>query len=350
MKKILFTIFATAALLGCSEGDRGITPATPGAIAFGNVSTRVDSASEIEEFSVWATVSSITDGAVNPEVSYVPILENERVYRNPAGSDTWTYDNTEYWISNSWFHFFAAYPYNLGIEQIRQAANGQSYTGYFLEVTADGTADTQDILVATCIKDTTSEGMFDMANPPVVPVSFKHLLSKLKLTISQNTDIDPEFEYYITKITITGICDKGTYMVMPLNNQFFETIDTSGSTTISIEKDYEDAPICLREPFGNGRQSKPHKVFGDDGVMMIPQEIAVDAIEIKVDYLYDVNPDDEDLGTPKSKTGYIPAITWESNKSYHYNLSIANTSAITFDQPTIEPWGSPQTGGTIIIK
>ena len=301
--------------------------------------------------SAYGPRSAASRTTLNPEVSYVPILENERVYRNPAGSDTWTYDNTEYWISNSWFHFFAAYPYNVGFQQIRQAQNGQSYTGYFLEVTADGTADTQDILVATCIKDTTSEGMFDMANPPVVPVSFKHLLSKLKLTISQNTDIDSEFEYYITKITITGICNKGTYMVMPLNNQFFETIDTSGSTTtISIEKDYEDAPICLREDFGNGRQSKPHKVFGDDGVMMIPQEIAVDAIEIKVDYLYDVNPDDEDLGTPKSKTGYIPAITWESNKSYHYNLSIANTSAITFDQPTIEPWGSPQTGGTIIIK
>lgn len=312
------------------------------AIKFGRVSTRVDSASEIEEFSVWATVSSIG----STDVSYQPLLTNERVYRTPAGSeDPWTYDNTQRWISNSIFHFFAAYPYNVGFQQLRQELNGTYYTGYWLEVTADGSADTEDILVATNVTNTNVEGY-----TTTVPLIFSHLLTKINLTVSQNTDIDDEFEYYVTKITITGLNSNGTYAVMPFNEDFYRSWNMENSTPMTLTKNYESAPVCLREDFGSGRKSKPLKVWGEDGIMLIPHEIAQNGVMIRVDYLYDVNPDDTDLGQAKFVEGYIPAITWQSNTAINYNIAIANSSFISFEQPTIEPWGAPQTGGTIIIK
>jgi hypothetical protein len=119
---------------------------------------------------------------------------------------------------------------------------------------------------------------------------------------------------------------------------------------MTLGKNYETAPVCLRESFGDIRQSKPLKVWGEDGVMLMPHDIADNGVKIRVDYLYDVNPNDNDLGQEKFIEGYIPKISWQSNTAINYNISIANSSFLKFDQPTIEPWGSPQTGGTIIIK
>lgn len=334
-------MFAAAALLGCAKEPTPVAPDEQKAIAFGTIDTRaVESASDIDEFSVWATVSSIG----STDVSYQPLLTNERVYRNSAGSNTWTYDNTEYWISNSIFHFFAAYPYNIGFEQMRQELNGTLYTGYWLDVTADGSADTEDILTASNVTNTNNP--YDTT----VPLTFSHLLTKFNLTISQNTDIDPEFEYYVTKVTITGLNETGMYMVLPSGENILTGWNMEGATPMTLGKNYEDNPVCLREDYGSVRQSKPLKVWGEDGIMLIPHEITANGVQIRVDYLYDVNPDDDDLGQAKYVEGYIPPITWQSSTAINYNIAIANSSYISFEQPTIEPWGAPQTGGTIIIK
>ena len=89
----------------------------------------------------------------------------------------------------------------------------------------------------------------------------------------------------------------------------------------------------------------------NDGIMLVPQEFETNSLEVVVDYIYDVSVDtDYKDGIAKQAKAIIPAIKWESNKSICYNLAISNTTSLTFDKPTIEPWGSPQTGGTIIIK
>ena len=344
-REFTLTLVALAllALTACSV-ETEVTPPNPSQgneISFGSVSTRVDKASEIKEFSVWATVSSIGSTAV----SYQPLLTNERVYRDPEDSNTWVYDNVQRWLPNSIFHFFAAYPYNIGFEQVRQELNGTLYTGYWLNVTADGSADTEDILTAQNVTNTNVEGY-----ATTVPLTFSHLLTKFNLTISQNTDIDSEFEYYVTKVTITGLNGTGMYTVLPINETFYTGWDMEGATPMTLGKNYESAPVCLREPDGDGRKSKPLKVWGEDGVMLIPHNIAANGVMIRVDYFYDLNPDDSDLGQARYVEGYIPAIQWQSNTVINYNIAIANSSFISFEQPTIEPWGAPQTGGTIIIK
>ena len=336
-------MFAAVALIGCNRENTPITPQEQHAISFGTVDTRAGlSDLQANGFDVWATVSSIG----STDVSYQPILTEELVKYVPA-SDQWTYANEQLWIPNSIFHFFAAYPHNIGFEQHTATQNGVNYTAYTLDVTADGSAATEDILVATQATDTSAQG-FDPDD--VVNLSFGHLLTKFNLTISQNTSIDSEFEYYVTKVTIEGLMGQCTYLVMPLNKSFMTAWDIEHATFITLGQDYDSAPVCLREPDGEGRKSKPLKVWGSDGIMLIPHDIAENGVKIRVDYLYDVDPNDTDLGQEKFIEGYIPPITWQSSTSINYNISIANTSLLTFDKPTIEPWGSPQTGGTIIIK
>lgn len=344
-REFTLTLVALAllALTACSV-ETEVTPPNPSQgdeISFGSVSTRVDSASEINEFSVWATVSSIGSNAV----SYQPLLTNERVYRNPAGSNKWVYDNVENWISNSIFHFFAAYPYNIGVEQHSAIQNGLNYSVYTLEVTADGSANTEDILVATSVVNTNDQS-FNSNNP--VDLSFGHLLSRVNVKIRQNFDVDPDFNYYVTKITISGIKGKGSYMTMPYNNSWYTYWDFEDAPNIILEKDFSDNPVLLR----NEGAADPIVILTvwDDGLMLIPQEFAGGNIAVRVDYLYDVDLNDDDMGEAKFVEGFVPAGKWESGKSINYTLSIANSSFITFEQPTIDPWGAPQTGGTIIIQ
>lgn len=309
------------------------------AIKFGNVATRAGlSDLRNDGFGVWATVSSIGSTAV----SYQPILEEEHVYLKDGN---WTYDNEQMWTSNSIFHFFAAYPHNIGFEQHTMTQNGVNYTAYTLDFTADGSADTNDILVATHVTDTTDE--FFSPDAPV-KMSFGHLLSMVNVKLRQNFDVDPDFNYYVTKITISGIKGNGTYMVMPYNDSWFSYWDFNNATNIVLEKDFSDNPVLLR----NEGAADPVVILQvwDESLMLIPQDFVGGNILVRVDYLYDVNLEDEDKGEPKFVEGFVPAGKIEPGKSVNYTLAIANSSFITFEQPTIDPWGAPQTGGTIIIQ
>jgi hypothetical protein len=145
MRKILLTMLAAVALVGCNREEAPVSPQAQHAIGFGSVDTRAG-LSDLQDygFDVWATVSSIG----STDVSYQPILTEELV-TYVTGKDEWTYTNEQLWISNSIFHFFAAYPHEIGFEEYRAEVNKIWRTGYFLNVIADGSADTEDILFST---------------------------------------------------------------------------------------------------------------------------------------------------------------------------------------------------------
>ena len=343
MKKIILTLLGAAALLGCNREDLPPKPELADAIAFNNVATRaVDSASDIEEFKVWTTITN----SVN---SYLPLMSGEKVYRNPAGSDNWTYDNTEYWLDQTQFYFFAAYPYDLGFTEHRQENGGNYYTAYSLAVEADGSAATEDILTAFAFTDTSVGGY-----ATTVPITFGHLLSKINFKISQNFAIDNDFDYYIKKVTVTGLKKNGTYLFMPYYNSedpcksYAEYWDTRSAQPLTLVKEYTN-PVRLRNP-GAADPKVVVSVFGDDGLMVIPQDIASGDVTIRVDYLYDVDPSDADMGTEKFVEATIPNFSLLSGKRINFSMQIASQSLLTFSAPSIDPWGAPQTGGTIIIK
>ena len=180
MRKILLTMFAAVALIGCNREDVPISPQEQHAISFDNVSTRAGlSDLQRDGFGVWATVSSIGSN----DVSYQPLFEEEELVYIPTGKTEWTYDNEQLWISNSIFHFFAAYPYNIGFEQVRFEYGGKYFTACYKEMSADGATEPVDILVATYVTDTTDEN-FDPNN--AVPLLFKHLHTKINFKIRQN--------------------------------------------------------------------------------------------------------------------------------------------------------------------
>lgn len=333
-------MLAAVALVGCNREGFPTSPQEQNTISFGTVDTRAGlSDLKANGFDVWATVSSIG----STDVSYQPILTKEPV--TYSESEGWTYENEQMWIPNSIFHFFAAYPCNIGFEEHTMTQSNVNYTAYTLDVAADGSSDTEDILVATQATDTSAQGFDPDA---VVNLSFGHLLSKVNVKLRQNFDIDPDFNYYVTKITISGIKGNGTYMLMPYNDSWLSYWDYTDAANIVLEKDFSDNPVLLR----NEGAADPIVILQvwDESLMLIPQEFVGGNILVRVDYFYDVNLDDDDMGQPKFVEGFVPAGKLESGKSVNYTLAIANSSYITFEQPTIDPWGAPQAGGTIIIQ
>ena len=337
-------MFAALALLGCDREHTPNVPAEPSAIGFGNVTTRaVDSVNDIDEFPVWACMADPS------EDYYAPILTNERVYRNPAGSDTWTYDNTRLWIDNSHFFFlsvysdtedyprFTEYPFDL-------EDNGSQYMGYILDVATPEAAD-MDLLFAYNYTNTTLEGY-----SKTVPMQFGHLMTKFNIQIVQDFDKSPDFDYYIKNVAVSGIKTTGFFLAMPYVGGFYSGWNFENAATTTFEQSFADAPVRLRNP-GAADKKIILSVFGEDGLMLIPQEVVANAIRLRIDYYYDVNTSDSDLGVERYVEVYLPASTsWESSKAITYKLAISEQTDIKFLAPTIESWGSPQTGGTIIIK
>lgn len=338
MRKILLTMFAAVALVGCNREGFPTSPHGQNTIGFGTVETRAGlSDLQTNGFGVWACVSSKDDAQ---SVQYEPLLENELVTYD-KNSHIWTYENTEYWITNSYHYFLASYPTG-AFTQHRVSYDEEYITYYTMDVTADGSDKTPDILVATNVTDTTIENYVE-----TVPLEFYHLLSKVNLKIRQDFAIDPDFNYYVTKVVVEGVKGNGVYSTDPYNGQFNSEWDYDNAKNITLEKTFAE-PVLLR----NLGAEDPVVILSvwDDGLMFIPQPISNGGVKVIVEYYYDINLNDDDLGSKRFVEGFIPATMWESGKSLSYTLSIANQNNITFSQPTIDPWGAPQTGGTIIIQ
>ena len=48
----------------------------------------------------------------------------------------------------------------------------------------------------------------------------------------------------------------------------------------------------------------------------------------------------------------LPSITWKAGQRYTYNVVLSSVTDITvyYIQTKVDPWGTPQVGGTVIIK
>lgn len=348
-KRIFLMILVATVLLGCNKETTLTASVDSNFIAFDSPTTRAG-LSDVQKdgFGVWACVSSIGSA----DVSYQPLLTNRKVTLQDG---LWNYGDPERWISNSMFYFFAAYPYDAGFQEYRMEESDTKYTLYSSEIVANGSDDTKDILVATNITNTAVPNY-----STTVPLTFEHLLTKVNVKVAQNFGADPDFNYYVTGVTIRkvktndydaemgAIYGNGSYFCLPYNGQNIRGWDFENATQTILKKEYH-TPMILRN-VGAADPTVILSVWGD-GLMLIPQEIAAQTVEIVIDYIYDVSVDDDYTdGTPKQAKGILPATEWEPGKIINYTLSISNTTIITIDQPTIESWGSPQTGGTIIIK
>lgn len=359
---LLATLFS---LLSCTEKEvTTILPNEGPKIEFDNLLTKaVNTKEDIDEFGVSIALSNEASGA-----DYVSLLDNEQVYQvensNPI---QWKYKNTRYWIENSHFYFVASYPYGQNenepgyLQELEEEHEGIKRIGYSLNVNTYNieakTHNGVDILTASKYVSTTGEW------EKTVNLNFRHMLTKINVKISQNLSLesgDPNNDYYITKVSISGINTSGQYYMIPGNGQIDCYWALDNANNYSFEKTFSGDQTLKSQGVISvwGYEGDEN---GNGGLLLIPQEIPLNSVKIRVEYLYQYsqqeNQDDPTGGNQQEKKPgyietYLPASPdlWQSNKRITYRLSIAKPTKINFLAPTIESWGTPQTGGTIIIK
>ena len=309
-------------------------------IHFGNLDTRatISQASDITEFGVFAEQ---TVGDDDDESAYVKLLENERVYLE---NGIWTYDNKRYWIDNRTFHFFAVYPYfnPSKVQPVDLVQSGITYSGYQINFETPSTAD-QDLLVdMATVRILGADKIANNENDeelcigyPTVNFDFTHILSKINLKVAkhaQNSGDDNVIK--ITSLTINGMRSSGSYSVSRSSSYIANWSNLTGAMRYSAT--FEDKEI----------EVKGTKLLGD-GLLLIPQSIAVEQIAITISYDYYVNGSVNDSFTA---TTYIPAGSWVADTEYVYTMTLnAVDNNIYFSAPQISPWGEREVGGSIVI-
>ena len=322
MRKLILTLFAAVALVGCHNEPTPVAPDTPPrAIAFDNVTTRAGLTDlQTDGFGVWAVFLN------EAQPTGYWLLDNEKVYQKEGN---WTYDNLQRWVNNSFFGFFACYPQNAGFA--KDEANLSVSMTYETPNAAN-----EDILVATTFVDTRTAG-YDVT----VPLAFKHLFSKVNIRVKQNKGTNERDNFIIDKITLRNVKTKGTCKA-------FKSVDVDVvweemSSTKNFAKEIEGDNIIN---FETGI------MLSDEGLLLLPQTIEASSIELEVAFRVGLEGN-TDISTFESKTykAYLPhTVNWEAGKSYIYTAQVSTYNPIVFLPPMVESWGGSQSGGTIIIK
>ena len=311
-------MFAAVALVGCNRESVPVSPQEQHAISFGTVDTRAGlSDLQANGFGVWA----LFDNEAQPTGCW--LLDNEKVYLQDG---VWTYDNPQLWVNNSVFGFFACYPQNVGF-----AKDEDNISVSMTYETPDDA--NEDILVATTIVDTRT------AYDEKVPFTFKHLFSKVNIRVKQNKGTNERDNFIIDKITLRNVKTKGTCKAF----QNVDVVWAEMSSTKTFTKDITGDNII---DFETGI------MLSDEGLMLLPQAIAANSIELEVAFRVGLEGN-TDISTFESKTykAFLPnTVNWEAGKSYTYTAQVSTYNPITFLPPMVESWGGSQSGGTIIIK
>lgn len=283
---------------------------------------------QIEGFGVWAFIT-------NSEKTNDPYMENMEVkYKG----DKWDYGKPKYWLVDTKFSFVATYPYDE--DGVYTSSAGD------VQLTLSETPSNTDYLVALKSVDT-GDIAFDPSKS--VQLQFKHLLSNVSLNVWRDGAKHQNDQMRVRKVTLSNIRKAGTYLIVA---------DTLVAKNEKLTMEYINDNVSDSDNIGAATKTGNSLNLGGipstpfSGVMLLPQPIDVSSniVSLRIDYeLKRQNAADWERAELET---ILPAITWEKGKQYVYNVVLSSVTDITvyYIQTKVEPWGTPQVGGTVIIK
>ena len=316
---------ALAVLTGCNKeldtrADEPVSTGTPISFTSEDSWTRAAAAGveKIREngFNVWGLYKSGSNQDWTHQFG-----ENGTLVSYDDQKLTWTYSPKQHW-NYADYVFAAVTPPSVSSDY--DEASGKIFIQDF-----DVTSQT-DLMVAY------KDGIKGSERKPV-QLSFSHMLSKVNIKVSQDVQADARGEYYVTGVTVNGVQKLGTY-----NGSW-----SFSGNKFSMVQTYKD-PVLLKNGTSGHTGQAELKIWGDDGILLMPQKTGIDAIEVLLEF--NVKLPGQTQVVPGSVKGYIPAApVWESGKTYTYAVTISKSAEIKFSVPTIEPWANV-TSSTIIVQ
>ncbi len=332
-REFTLTLVALAllALTACSV-ETEVTPPNPSqgnAISFDSVSTRAG-LSDIQDngFGVWAFIDNTT-------VQNYVLMDNQEVTYNDG---VWTYSPLKYWIDDTVFTFMATYPYdvtgdNFTVDTVNKA----------IKLAVNETPSQVDYLVAENVTNTSVDGY-----NTTVPLQFKHMLTSVNLNIWRDGGKHQNDQMRITKVTLSNIRKNGSYS----SATDMWTYDGDKLTVEEVNTNLSDSDNIGAATNNNGSLTTggiPANPFGT--MMLLPQALdSSNLVSLKIEYQLK-RQNAASWETAELET-VLPTITWIAGQQYTYNVVLSSVTDITvyYIQTKVDPWGTPQVGGTVIIK
>ena len=321
-------MFALLALLGCDH-DIPNVPADKhdNAIAFDYVTTRADLSSlEQNGFSVWAFID-------NDVTQNYPLMDNQHVEYQDG---EWVYSPAKYWLENTNFSFVGAYPYDADNSYFRATDDGS------VELSISETPSDVDFLMATYTVDTNVE------YNTIVPLQFQHALTSVGLKIWRDGAKHQNDQMRITKVTLSNIRKNGSYSSAT-------DMWTYGGDKLTVEEvntNLSDSDNIGAATNNNGSLTtggNPATPFGQ--MMLLPQTFdSSNSAALRIEY--EIKRNNAADWESAELEASIPPMTWLAGNRYTYNVVLSSVTDITvyYILTKVDQWGTPQVGGTVIIK
>lgn len=170
MKKILIALCAVATFASCTKNE--VLSFDQEAIGFENAF--VDNSTRSVVDNSFSTTNMFSDFAVYGFVEGASVFNGIEVSKGISGSTTvWTYTNTQYWINEANYDFYAVAPFT-GDWAIKDKTTPTA-TGATITFTNDD--GTQDLLYAGIV-----ECVGEASGNDAVALTFNHILSKVKFS------------------------------------------------------------------------------------------------------------------------------------------------------------------------
>ena len=301
MKKVLFALFAVAAMVSCSNNE--VIELNREQIAFGD--TFVDNATKadystgkvVEGFKVYGTVTANSNT--------MQVFNGADVTRDgKADGEAWNCTTTQYWLPSAAYSFAA-------IVDGEAATQNNGLPKTINHAVADGA----DLLYTTATVTVTTN---DTATPitgvngnKVVAFNFTHLLSKLQFTIANATNQT----YKVKSILVENVAQNGVYSVDG------GTWAAGDAGEVELNFGTADVPAASAGVVA----SNTHQI--------LPLEQT-----LNVTITYAIMNGEDELGT-MTKSGSITE-TFAKNTVYNVTATLSGT-AISFSLGTIDEWNTP---------
>lgn len=319
-------MFAALALLGCNNEHTPNGVQYP--IVFGTSDTRATA--DLDDlkangFGVWAYINNST-------VQNYLLMENQLVeYKN----GNWVYSPVKYWLDDTEFSFIGAYPR----EHFSTDTENHGVT-----LTVSETPSEVDFLIAKNITDTKVEGYSTTVDLP-----FQHILTSVCLNIWRDGGKHQNDDMRIKSVTLGNIIKSGVYSSA---TESWTNNNNDKLTLEMIDEDLTDSDKIGAATMKNGTletggtPASPFKTM-----MLLPQTVDnTNSVALKIEYQLKrqnaADWEDAELET------VLPSMTWNAGQRYTYNVVLSSVTDITvyYIQTKVDQWGTPQVGGTVIIK
>ena len=214
-----------------------------------------------------------------------------------------------------------------------------------LNLTLSETPSQEDYMIATNETDTSVEGF-----STTVDLQFKHLLTSVGLKIWRDHAKHQNGQMRIKEVTLGNIRKGGTYstatgewayngdkLTMKFTNDKLTDSDNIGGAIIKDDGSMETGGSTAADPFGE--------------MMLLPQTFnESNSVPIKI--VYELKLQNAANWEEAELEAVLPNITLNAGQRYTFNVVLSQVTDITvyYIQTKVDPWGTPQVGGTVIIK